>query len=138
MNILLITQLYPLREDSSNSFALHYFVKEWHKHHNVTVLRPYMQYEIENQPDTEKIVVDDVEIHVANVTWIPFLKRAIFNRKKLYDKLQVQPDIIVAHLYNSYLNFIDLANERNIPIVAGIHNSDIKLLNNKLHKKRIV
>lgn len=31
MNVLFISQLYPLSEDSKNSWTLHYFVKEWSK-----------------------------------------------------------------------------------------------------------
>jgi glycosyltransferase involved in cell wall biosynthesis len=136
MKILLITQLYPLHNTSKNSFALHYFAKEWSKHNDVQVLRPYLPYEKEQLPNKNNIDIEGIKVTIIKPVWIPILKFLVFNAKKTYQKLNYKPDIIVSHLYNSYLNFYKVAKKHNIPFVVGIHNSDLKLLRNKLHKKR--
>ena len=136
MNILFITQLYPLTESSKNSFALHYFAKVWVKSNKVVVLRPYLSYEKEPLPDKTVIYLDGIKINIINPRWIPVLKRSLFNPEKAFNNLNFKPDVIVSHLYNSYLNFYDIAKKYCIPFVVGIHNSDLKLLRNKLQKRR--
>lgn len=136
MKILLITQLYPLHIASKNSFALHYFAKEWSKHNDVQVLRPYLSYENEQQPQNNSIHIEGVKVSIIKPAWIPILKLSVFDAEESFQKLNFKPDIIVSHLYNSYLNFYKVAKKHNIPFVVGIHNSDLKLLRNKLYKHR--
>lgn len=138
MKILLITQLYPLSNQSRNSFALHYFVKEWHKENEVRVLRPYMNYESEVAPLESTLNLDGIEVNVFSPFWIPVLKKTVFNSRQVFNQLNFNPDVIVAHLYNSYLSFNSLAHKLNIPFVVGIHNSDLKLLRNPFQKKRVL
>jgi len=136
MKILLVTQLYPLTDHSRNSFALHYFVKEWQKKNEVCVLRTYLNYEKEVVPLEKRIVLDGVEVNVFQPIWIPVLKKTVFNARVIFDQLNFKPDVILAHLYNSYLSFEPLARKLDIPFVVGIHNSDLKLLRNPFQMKR--
>ena len=137
MKILIVTQLYPLSQESQDSKALHYFAKEWKKNHEVKVLRPYFFYEKVNRPDTGSIKIEDIEVNVFSPQWIPILKISRFNCKRIFEELNFFPDVIVAHLYHSYMNFSKLANDLKIPIVIGIHKSDIRLLNNVFHRVRL-
>lgn len=137
MNILFISQLYPLSKDSKDSFALHYFVKEWIKNHNVQVIRPYLPMEKEDSPNTRKINIDQVSIDIVKPIWIPILKISIVKKSKILKLINEKPDIIICHLYNSYLTFAFLKKKFNIPLILGIHNSDIQLAKSPFQRLRI-
>lgn len=137
MNILFITQLYPLSQDSENSFALHYFVKEWNKKHHVQVIRPHLPMETEALPKSRKIMLDGVSVDIVKPIWIPVLKIALINRKKILSLIKTKPDVIVCHLYNSYLTFNFLKNVFHVPFVVGIHNSDVKIARHLFYRIRI-
>lgn len=137
MNILFISQLYPLSENSKNSFALHYFVKEWKKKHNIQVLRPYLPMEKEILPAENKITIDGVSIDVVKPFWIPLFKIAIVNNSKIINLIIKKPDIIICHLYNSYLTFQFLKKHFNVPLIIGIHRSDVLLAQKFYFRNRI-
>jgi len=137
LNILFISQLYPLSKDSKNSFALHYFIKEWSKYHNVQVIRPYLRYEIEKKPNDNQIVVDEVMIDLVFPIWIPVIKFCVVNKKRVISLIREKPDIIFCHLYNSYLTFAFLKSHFEVPYVIGIHNSDIKFGRSFFYKYRL-
>ncbi len=143
LNILFISQLYPLSENSKNSFALHCFVKEWSKYHNVQIIRPYLDYEEdrawfkEKNPKTNQIVIEDILVDVVYPIWIPVLKLCIINKRRIVSLINKKPDIIFCHLYNSYLTFAFLKSHFEVPFVIGIHNSDIKLGSSFFHRLRI-
>ncbi|MGD9930878.1 MAG: glycosyltransferase [Mangrovibacterium sp.] len=137
MKILVVSHLYPLSGESKNSFALHYFVKEWSKKHEVKVARLHYSYEPEKKPATGRVLLDGVEVSVFSPLWVPVLKLSLVDAEKILRDLDFEPDVIVAHLYNAYLGFAKLARRKNIPLIAGIHKSDIRLLKKPFHKMRV-
>jgi L-malate glycosyltransferase len=137
MNILFISQLYPLSEESKVSFALHYFVKEWAKNHHVEVIRPYLPMEEENYPDSKNIVFDTININIIKPFWIPVIKKCIINKKNILQTIKPKPDVIICHLYNSYLTFSFLKEYFKVPLIIGIHRSDVLLAKKFLYRKRI-
>lgn len=137
MNILFISQLYPLSEKSENSFALHYFVKEWSRHHNVRVIRPYLPMEKETCPPDSNVNMDSVSVDIVRPLWIPVLKKAVVSKKNIIRLIDKKPDVIICHLYNSYLTFSFLKEHFNVPFVVGIHQSDARLAKNLFHRIRI-
>lgn len=137
LKILFITQLYPLSEDSRNSFALHYFVKEWLKSHDVQVIRPYLPYEKEDNFTSEELYIDSVLVDVIKPVWLPGLKKCLINKSKVLELIRFKPDVIFCHLYNSYLTFHFLKDYFKVPFVIGIHRSDMTLAKNIIHRLRI-
>lgn len=138
MNILFISQLYPLsKEDSKNSFALHYFIKEWLKEHNVQVIRPYLSYEKGEPPKNKIVNIDNVKVHLVKPIWIPIIKTSFVNKSKTIDLITPKPDIIICHLYHSYVTFNFLKKHFNVPFVAGIHRTDALLAQNILYRNKI-
>ena len=137
MNILLITQLYPLTKESKVSPALHYFVKVWAKQHHVQVIRLLLPNEKENLPDANPIIYDTVQIDIVKALWIPVIKKAIVNRTNVRNLITNIPDVIICHLYNSYFTFSYLKNDYRVPFIIGIHRSDVLLSHYIYHRYRI-
>jgi len=138
MNILFISQLYPLsKEDSTNSFALHYFIKEWLKEHNVQVIRPYLSYEKGESPKSKIVKIDNVKVHIVKPIWIPIIKTALVNKSKIINLVTPKPDIIICHLYNSFLTFRFLKKHYNVPFVVGIHRTDALLAQKLFYRNKI-
>lgn len=137
MNILFITQLYPLSENSSTSFALHYFVKEWQKNNNVQVIRPWLPAEKTPEPTQKEVEVDGVSISIVKPTWLPVLKISLVNKPAILKTIKFTPDVIICHLYNSYFTFGFLKDHFKKPFVLGIHISDVLLAGNPFQKLRI-
>jgi L-malate glycosyltransferase len=137
MNILFISQLYPFSEESKVSFALHYFVKEWAKDHHVQVIRPYLPMEKEDCPNSKNIIFDTININIIKPFWIPVKKKCVINKKKVLQIITVKPDVIICHLYNSYFTFSFLKEHFKVPLVIGIHRSDVLLAKKFLYRNRI-
>ena len=137
MNILFITQLYPLDKNAKKTtFALHDFVKEWAKAHQVKVIRPYYHYEDEPPPASEQITIDGVEINILKPIWIPVIKKSLINRKQVLKMINFKPDVVICHKNTAYLPFFFLKRQLNIPFVVGIHTTDILFSKNWLFKRR--
>ena len=139
MNILFITQLFPEKKEGCyTSGALREFIEEWGKRgHLITVIRPHFSYEIDPFPNEPKFKIsDNVDVEFIRPFRIPILKMGFYSSKKIIENLKFTPDIIVCHLYNSYFTFHKLARILNIPLVIGIHMSDMKISKNKLFRLR--
>ena len=126
MNILFVTDLYPVKSDEKTTpRTLLAFVEEWKKMgHNVDVLKPnfILNSFLRGKPFYKSGQYEDV--FNANY-WTPFLgdvKSKLPNLPKY--------DIVVAHMPSGIL----FADKFGLPIVAGIHNSDIEVLTNPLYK----
>ena len=126
MNILFITDLYPVKSDEKTTpRTLLAFVEEWKKMgHNVEVLKPnfILNSFLRGKPFYKSGQYEDV----FNVNyWTPFLGN-------VKSKLPNLPkyDIVVAHMPSGIL----FADKFGLPFVAGIHNSDIEVLTNPLYK----
>ncbi|MGE4586728.1 MAG: glycosyltransferase [Mangrovibacterium sp.] len=139
MNILFITQLFPAdREAKHTSEALREFIEEWGRSgHHVKVIRPYFRYETEPFPVPSRFTIGDrIDVGFVRPFRIPLLKLSWYNHKKIIKKLQMKPDVIICHLYNAYFTFHRLARELGVPLIIGIHMSDIQLAKNRFHRWR--
>lgn len=126
MNILFITDLYPVKSDEKTTpRTLLAFVEEWKKMgHNVDILKPnfILNSFLRGKPFYKSGQYEDV----FNVNyWTPFLGN-------IKSKLPNLPkyDIVVAHMPSGIL----FADKLALPFVAGIHNSDIEVLTSPLYK----
>ena len=126
MNILFITDLYPVKSDEKTTpRTLLTFVEEWKKMgHNVDVLKPNFIFNsfLRGKPFYKSGKYGDV----FNINyWTPFLGN-------VKSKLPNLPkyDIVVAHMPSGIL----FADKLGLPFVAGIHNSDIEVLTSPLYK----
>ena len=126
MNILFITDLYPVKNDEKTTpRTLLAFVEEWKKMgHNVDILKPnfILNSFLRGKPFYKSGQYEAV----FNVNyWTPFLGN-------VKSKLPNLPkyDIVVAHMPSGIL----FADKLGLPFVAGIHNSDIEVLTSPLYK----
>lgn len=137
MNILFITDLYPVKSDEKTTpRTLLAFVEEWKKMgHNVDVLKPNFIFNsfLRGKPFYKSGQYGDV----FNINyWTPFLfdvKRKFNGNSRLGTLAQLNKhnyNIIVAHMPSGIL----FADKLGLPFVAGIHNSDIEVLTNPLYK----
>ena len=136
MNILFISQLYPIGEDSKSTFALHYFTKEWSKNHHVKVIRPLYPYEEDKATNGLKIALDNVEIEIIKPIWFPIIKKSYINKKKILESIDFEPDIIICHKNTAYLPFYFLKKHFGVPMIVGIHRTDILFSKTWLYRRR--
>ena len=129
MKILLITDLYPVKENEDNTpKTLYNFVQCWKKAgHEVKIIKPnfILNSFVRKKPFYKSSWYGDV----LNINyWLPFCGNI---KKKLnkFLKEDFGQDIIIAHMPSGIL----FANKFNIPFVAGIHCSDIEVLTNPLY-----
>lgn len=137
MNILFITDLYPVKSDEKTTpRTLLAFVEEWEKMgHNVDVLKPNFIFNsfLRGKPFYKSGQYEDV----FNVNyWTPFwfdVKRKFNGNSRLGTLAQLNKhnyNIVVAHMPSGIL----FADKLGLPFVAGIHNSDIEVLTKPLYK----
>ena len=124
MNILFITDLYPVNENEKTTpRTLFDFVQEWQKQgHNVNVIKPnfILNSFLRGKPFYKTGQYG--KVFNANY-WTPFW----FDIKRKIPKL-ANYDIVIAHMPSGIL----FADKLKIPFVAGIHNSDLEVLTNPL------
>lgn len=137
MNILFITDLYPVKSDEKTTpRTLLAFVEEWKKMgHNVDILKPnfILNSFLRGKPFYKSGQYGDV----FNINyWTPFwfdVKRKFNGNSRLGTLAQLNKhnyNIVVAHMPSGIL----FADKLGLPFVAGIHNSDIEVLTNPLYK----
>ena len=127
MKILLITDLYPVKEDEKTTpKTLFNFVKEWENQgHTVDIIKPNFIF---NSFWRKKPFYKTGQYgKVLNINyWTPFW----FNVKSKICKYKFDYDLVIAHMPSGIL----FANKLNISFVAGIHNSDLKVLTKPVYK----
>lgn len=137
MNILFITDLYPVKSDEKTTpRTLLAFVEEWKKMgHNVDILKPnfILNSFLRGKPFYKSGQYEDV----FNINyWTPFwfdVKRKFNGNSRLGTLAQLNKhnyNIVVAHMPSGIL----FADKLGLPFVAGIHNSDIEVLTSPLYK----
>jgi glycosyltransferase involved in cell wall biosynthesis len=137
MNILLITQLFPADAEAKyTSGALREFAIEWaRKGHQVKVIRPHFAYEKEPFPENPKFTLNhSIEVQFIRPFRLPILKWTYSSNSKILENLNFKPDVVICHLYNSYFTFHRLAQKLQVPLVIGIHMSDIRISKNWFHR----
>lgn len=145
MNILLISDIYPYYINQSRkeiSYALHYFTKEWIKNNRVIVIRPFIvPKNIKNiNLYPNKFILDKVEVHVLPLIKIPktkiFIHKILTKKiKKILNIKKFVPNVILAHMNNSFLWASTLSNYYDSKFIIGIHNGDLKKINEKKYRK---
>lgn len=136
MNIVFISQLIPIPNSENRiSKALLDFLEDWKASHQLKVIRPTFRYEKLDLPETQKYIINNVEVEIIKPLRIPLLKWSYHPIKKVINELPFEPDIVVCHLYNSYFSFARLAKKLNVPLVVGVHMSDIVISKKWLYRK---
>lgn len=130
MKILFITQIYPIdpqKKSNDKRLALHYYVREWVKEHEVEVIRlhsfpiwyawifPLLGY-------PKSYLLDDVKVSNKLVVKFTNLKRSYRSVRKFAK--QFSPDITIAHIPDSLMAAHDLYVNSGIRYVAGIQKTD--------------
>ena len=126
MKILVITDLYPIKEDEKYTpRTIEAFVKEWQKQgHEVKVIKPnfILNSFLRKKPFYKSGIYGDVE----NINyWLPFL----FNLKRNI-MTDLKADIIIAHMPSGLI----FANHLGLDFCAAVHSSDIEVLTNPLYR----
>lgn len=137
MKILLITDLYPVKEDEvTTSRALYDFVQGWTEMgHEVKVLKPnfILNSFIRKKPYYKTGWYGNV----FNVNyWLPFCGNVKEKLDEFY-KVGFEPDIVVAHMPSGNL----FADKLGVPFFAGVHCSDLTVLTSPLYiffRKRLL
>ena len=125
MNILVITDLYPVTEDEKYTPKTIYdFVQTWKAlGHEVKIIKPnfILNSVIRKKPYYKNGEYGEVE----NVNyWTPFWGNVKSKLKKNYN-----PDLVIAHMPSGLI----FANKFGLPFVAGVHVSDIEVLTKPIY-----
>lgn len=125
MNITVITDLYPVLENEKKTpHTIYDFVQGWKDiGHSVKVIKPnfILNSFLRKKPFYKSGTYNDVE----NLNfWTPFWGT-------LKNESALNSDVIIAHMPSGiiYANRLGL----NIPLVAGVHVSDIEVLTNPIY-----
>ena len=145
MNILFITDLYPVKDNENTTpKTLLNFVKEWEKQgHKVDVIKP--NFILNSFLRGKPFYKTGKYGNILNINyWTPFwfdiikkIRRIDTKMQSLYPKTTLHTshftlhyDVIIAHMPSGIL----FADKLELPFVAGIHNSDLEVLTNPLYK----
>ena len=126
MKILVITDLYPIKENEKDTpKTIQAFVNEWQKSgHEVRIIKPNFLPNsfIRKKPFYKSKIYGNVE----NINyWLPFLGNV--NNKV---KTEFTPDIVIAHMPSGLI----FANHLKSDFTAAVHSSDIEVLTNPLYR----
>ena len=126
MKILVITDLYPIKEDEKYTpRTIEAFVKEWEKQgHEVKIIKPnfILNSFLRKKPFYKSGIYNNVE----NINyWLPFCGGV---NKKI--KTTFTPDIVIAHMPSGLI----FANKLGLDFCAAVHVSDIEVLTNPLYR----
>lgn len=160
MKLLLITTLYPAYKNQSKieeTYAVHYFAKEWAKNNNVSVIRLFPTYPkwfkflnrvkknniISNYED--KYTIDGVGVKRVSIRKYPkvdFRKKDIENTAidiiKCLDDEEI-PDFIICDTLNPSIYIGEIvARKFNSKLIASLHNSDIFYTKNDKNYKKFI
>ena len=140
MKVLLLTELYPsshMDAPAHISHALHYFCREWRERNEVEVevvmhrivgLKVLLQ---RRYPLMAAQSIDGILVTTIRLFKIPFLGKVISYRPILrhLQKKKKSIDVIVSHMPRSNLLGAVLQKHLRVPRVSGVHQSDLKVMN---------
>ena len=126
MKILVITDLYPVKEDEKYTpKTIKAFVEEWQKEgHEVRVIKPnfILNSFLRKKPFYKSGIYGDVE----NINYFfPFFWGVNKKVKTIFT-----PDIVIAHMPSGLI----FANRLGLDFAAAVHASDIEVLTNPLYR----
>lgn len=131
MKILFITDLYPVKSGETNTpIALHNFVIEWIKQgHSVNVIKPNFIFNniLRGKPLYLDGFYEYNGVKIYNVNYFtPFLFKFL---NKIPNQIKFDNyDIIIGHMPCGIIFANKMAGTTRIPLVCGVHCSDIKVL----------
>ena len=140
MNILVITDLYPIKDDEKYTpKTIKHFVDGWKDlGHSVKIIKPNFLFNsfIRKKPFYKSGIYDEVE----NINYfLPFLGniknkiRGKYNLGKYnggkYNGGKYNPDIVFAHMPSGVI----FANKLEYPFIAAVHVSDLEVLTNPIY-----
>ena len=125
MKILVITDLYPIKEEEkSTPRTIYDFVRGWkNQGHEIRVIKPNFLFNsfIRKKPFYKSGIYGDVE----NINYfLPFLGNI---KSKI--RTDFEPDITIAHMPSGLI----FANKLKRQFVAGVHVSDLEVLTNPIY-----
>ena len=132
MRILVITDLYPVKdEEKLTPRTIYDFVQEWQKMgHEVSVIKP--NFILNSFIRKKPFYKTGIYGIVYNINyWLPFIGN--INNKI---KIDIENfDIIIAHMPSGliFANNLNKYIENPIPIVAGVHVSDLEVLTKSIY-----
>lgn len=142
MNILIITRLYPVTTKHYSfekvNDVIHSFAKEWSKTDSIYVVRPLVtninplkphKYD-RNKIKPGNVVLEGISLSKIKIIRIPFFE-IYFKTKRIIKNLKnnnFKPDVIVSHLNESIMISSKISRYYKIPLIAGIHMSDLEFL----------
>jgi len=126
MKILVITDLYPVKEDEIHTpRTIEAFVKEWQKQgHEVKVIKPnfILNSFLRKKPFYKSGIYGDIE----NINYfLPF-----FGDIKNKIKTPLNGDLTIAHMPSGLI----FANKLGLNFCAAVHASDIEVLTNPIYR----
>ncbi len=137
MNILLITDLYPVN-NSKDPRTLSAFVENWNKlGYKTDILRPNFLFNafIRGKKIFENAIFEDekTKSKIFNVNYsTPFLTDVT---RKLPEEFSIDNyDVVVSHMPSGSLFAKKLLENKEIPYINAVHASDIEVLTNLLYK----
>lgn len=132
MKIAVVTPLYPRDSDDSpmdNTRAIHDFVRRWvEKGHEVAVFRPVPWYWLFRKVRRLRYssVIDGIQVRSYGLLKIPRTKVMLFGAiKRAVARYFPEPDAIVAHYYTGMQAAVKAYDGSDIPIICGIHQTDV-------------
>lgn len=129
MNILVVTDLYPVKENEKKTPRTIYdFLRGWEKSgHTVNVIKP--NFTLNSFLRGKPFYKSGIYGNVTNLNyWTPFFGN-IKSKLNHYNKNEFTPDIVIAHMPSGLI----YANKLGKPFVAGVHVSDIEVLTNPIY-----
>lgn len=126
MKILIITDLYPIKDDENYTPRTIYdFAQEWKKSgHEVKIIKPnfILNSFLRRKPFYRSGIYGDIE----NINyWLPFIGEI---KNKI--KSDIKADIVIAHMPSGLI----FANKLGLNFCAGVHVSDLEVLKNPIYQ----
>ena len=125
MKILVITDLFPIRENEKHTpKTIKYFVEGWKKAgHEVRVIKP--NFLLNSFIRKKLFYKSDIYGEVENINYfLPFVGEVW---RKI--KTDFVPNIVIAHMPSGVI----FANKLGLPFIAGVHCSDLEVLTNPIY-----
>ena len=130
MNILLITKLFPTGRDwvkEKVTHALYNVAKYWIGSNKIMVVRPFHLLERSNNYIINRSIQVNDSVPIKDIRIFNYRDIKSINNFLIHQ--QFKPDVIIAHMTFSIIIGYYLSKQLKVPLIAGIHNTDLLILN---------